>query len=74
MSLDMNEDHISVFVTPFNTYQIESDVMIRMNPDRRTKEGKIRDRYEKALFAIDEIAWELDIDIFDILPIKEMKK
>jgi hypothetical protein len=51
---------VNYFVTDFGTFELKTDILFRLKKDRRTKEGKLRARYEEALTVISEVAFKLD--------------
>lgn len=57
-----------LLVTPFNTYRMATDCLHDLSADQRTNEGKLRARIQAALLELDECAWELGVDIRDLMP------
>ena len=66
----MSGMEVNLIVTDFGTYVCPKEVFILKN-DKRTREGKVKQRYINAVTELDEIAWELGLDgIHEILPSK----
>ncbi len=68
---------ISVFMTDYETLTIKSNVMNELETDRRKVAGKVgckaRDLYIDGMRKISEVAYMLNVDIHDILPIQADK-
>ncbi len=69
----MAKNDISVFITNYGTLEIKTNTMNELVSDGRTVQGKI-DRKAKALYiesmsGLSRVAFMLNVDIEDILPI-----
>ena len=60
----------NIIVGNFGEYEIKSSKPFDLNSDERTRNGKLRKKYIEAVFALEMTAFELNVDIADILPIK----
>ena len=67
-SIPVMKGSVPVVVTPYGEYELKTAKLLKLKIDKRTKEGKLREKFFQLFYQLDGIAFELDEDLRDLLP------